>query len=682
MKRPYLALLALLGAALVAGTRAFAAGDAPKDLSADAFSRADLDTTVSPAESFYQFADGGWIRNHPTPPEFPSFGTFTELNELNTVRVHRILEDAAANGGAAAGSEARKIGDFYASGMDSAAIEAAGLDPVRPELDRIDAMKSAKDLQAEILHLQMIGVRAPFNFGSMQDFKNSEEVIGGAFQGGLGLRNRDYYTKDDPKSKEIRDNYVKHVAAMFQLLGDDEASAGAHADTVMAIETRLALSSLRPVEMRDPHATYHPMTVKQLIDLTPEFDWTSYLQGMGLGTPDKVNMGTPDFFKTVNAMLQDTALPDWKTYLRWHFIASVSPYLTQKFVDEDFNFASQLMGMEKQQERWKRVVRTENRVLGFAVGKEFVKEYFPPESKSRVEAILRSIRGALSADLDTLSWMGPETRTKAKEKLAKMNQKIGYPDKWRDYSKLQIDRGPYVLNVMRSREFENQRDLDKIGKPVDRTEWGMVPQTVNAYYNPSMNEIVFPAGILQPPFFDPQAPEAWNYGAVGTVMGHEITHGFDDQGSQFDALGNLENWWTKDDRARFDKATECVADQFSGYVVDGDAHVQGKLVTGEAIADLGGVKLAYTAYRMSEAGGGEEPMFKGFTPDQTFFLGFARVWATDSRPQYLRMQVTSDPHPPARFRVDGTVTNVPEFARAFGVKPGEPMAREGRCVIW
>ncbi len=676
--------LCLLAMAVVAAAGSFRLGRASAQPASDAagYDQADLDPAVSPGTDFYDYATGGWQKANPIPPEYPSWGTFVVLYKENLDRTHKILEEAAADAAAPKGSERQKIGDFYYSGMDTVQIEINGYKPLRNELDRIESMRTPDDLRSEIAHLQRMGVRAAFDFESMQDYKNSSQVIGSVSQGGLGLPNRDYYTKDDDKSKDIREKYVAHVAAMLQLIDESPEQAKKDADTIMAMETAMAGASMRPVEMRDPEATYHPMTVKELAALTPDFSWPGYFGDLGRPGLESINVATPDFFKQFNTLLGERPMADWKTYLRWKLVASAGPYLSSPFVDEGFKFRSQLTGAEKLQDRWERVVGGENWLLGFAVGKEYVKEYFPPESKARVLAILKNIKGALAADLDTLSWMDAPTRKAAQKKLSMIEDKIGYPDKWRDYSKLTIDRGPYVLNAMRAREFATARDLDKIGKPVDRSEWFMPPQTVNAYYDPSNNEIVFPAGILQPPFFNPDAPEALNYGAAGMVMGHEITHGFDDQGAKFDGEGNLKNWWSPEDLKRFQAASKCIADQYSTYVVDGDAHVQGDLVTGEAIADLGGMKLAYHAFKAWEAKNPQPEMTGGFTPDQLFFLGFARVWATNTRPEAQRMRVMTDPHPPSKFRVNGTVANMPEFAKAFNLPADSPIMSKNRCVIW
>ena len=640
-----------------------------------------LDRNANPAQNFYEFANGTWLKNNPVPPAYSRWGQFSIVYQQNQEVIHQLLEAAAQNTQAQPGSDEQKIGDFYASGMDEAAINKAGLTPLQPELDRIAAIQNQKQLQAEIAHLQMIGVNAVFQFGSMQDIKNSSKVIGAAFQGGLGLPDRDYYLRQNPNFIKIRQAYVSHIANMFLLLGEPMYAAGRNASTVMEIETSLAQASMPREQQRNPSATYHVMTLKKLDKETPEFSWQDYFVNVGHPELKSINLGMPLFFKSMSRELQRVPLNDWKVYLSWHLINSFAPYLSKPFVDENFKMQSTLSGAEELLPRWQRVVDAEDDALGFAVGKAYVAKAFPPSSKAAALDILHGVRAALKSDLQTIPWMGKKTRLAAIKKLDMMGERIGYPDKWRDYSKLEIDRGPYVLNVLRANQFENERDLNKIGKPVDKNEWYMTPQTVNAYYDPSMNNINFPAGILQPPFFDPNAPMAVNYGAIGAVMGHEMTHGFDDQGSKFDGRGNLKNWWSLEDRHRFNENVKCIVKQFSGYTVDGDVHVKGKLVTGEAIADLGGIKLAWIAFHNS-------PYFKnasnidGFTPDQQFFLGFAHVWASNIRPEEARRRVTTDPHPPAIYRVNGTLANLPQFQQTFDIVAGSPMVNKKRCEIW
>ena len=663
-------LLFLSAAALAAGARV--AGD---PLHPDW-----LDTRVSAAENFFEFANGGWQRRHPIPGAYSSWGTFNILQVRNE-RIIRQLIERAAGAHAPVGSTEQKVGDFYASGMDTALIDRLGLSPLSPELDGIAGVRNRADLEREVAHLQMIGVDAMFGIGEMQDFKDSTRVIGVAAQGGLGLPDRDYYLKQDPKFKQIRAEYLAHVARTFELLGDGKALAAREAGIVMAIETRLARASMSRVQQRDPRAVYHPMDLVELDRSTPNFSWGDYFREIGYPQIRSINLAMPRFFGALGRDLRRVPLGQWKIYLRWRLIDAFAPYLSKPFVGEDFRMQSVLTGAKQLLPRWQRVVNAEDAALGFAVGELYVEKEFPPSSKVEVLGILRNIRAALKGDLATLPWMTPATRRAALAKLDLMGERIGYPDKWRDYSMLRIDRGPYVLNVMRANEFEQQRELNEVGKPVDRNEWFMTPQTVDAYYDPSMNNINFPAGILQPPFFDPKAPLALNYGAIGWVMGHEMTHGFDDEGAQFDGHGNLRNWWTPEDAKRFHAATACISSDFSRYTVDGTLHIKGKLVTGEETADLGGLTLAWRAFHASGAYQ-EAKTLDGYTPDQQFFLGAAHVWASNIRPAEARRRVTIDPHAPAVYRVNGTLANMPQFQQAFHVAPGSPMVNAHRCVIW
>ncbi|QMT61253.1 MULTISPECIES: M13 family metallopeptidase [unclassified Legionella] len=640
-----------------------------------------LDTTVSPSKDFYAYAVGNWKKNNPIPPDYSSWGSFNLINEKVQNIIHHMLIDAAKNTNAKQGSIEQKVGDFYFSGMDEASINQLGIKPLQPEFDRINHLKTLTDLQNEIAHLHQIGVDVFFNFGSMQDFKNSKDMIAAAMQGGLGLPDRDYYLKDDPKFKQIREAYINHIRKMFELLGDSPDKAAAEAMIVMKLETQMAKASMSQIEQRDPHAVYHIMDRAQLAQVTPNFSWPAYFSAMGLAQIKSINLAMPGFFKDMNNQLKTVSLDDWKTYLRWHLIDAFASYLSAPFVDQNFKMVSVLTGAEKILPRWKRVVATENGALGFAIGKMYVDRYFSPEDKKQALDILKNIRTVLQEDISTLSWMTPATREAALKKLAMMEERVGYPSKWRDYSKLVINRGPYVLNVIRANEFLTKRDLNKIGKPIDRTEWVMTPQTINAYYDPSMNNLNIPAGILQSPFFDPNAPAAVNYGAIGFVMGHEMTHGFDDQGAQFDGHGNLQNWWTPSDLEKFKAATQCIVNQFSQYTVEDNLHVQGKLVVGEAAADLGGITLAYRAFKHSDAYK-NAPTIGGLTPDQQFFIATAHVWAMNIRPQQLRNQVTTDPHPPAQYRVNGSLANIPQFQEAFHIPNDSPMVNKNRCVIW
>jgi putative endopeptidase len=643
-----------------------------------------LDKTCKPCEDFYHYASGEWLAKNPVPPAYPAWGRFNELAERNRELLHQILESAAANKQASPGSNEQKIGDFYASCMDEKQINAAGAKPLDAEFALIDAIRSTQELQAEVARLQGMGVRALFDFGSTQDAKNSTQVIGGADQGGLGLPDRDYYTKTDDKSKELRQQYQEHVAKMLVLVGDADAKASSEAKAVMELETRLADASMTRVDRRDPDKTYHKMSRSDLKTLTPNWSWEDYFQEIGYTNIESVDVSAPKFFETMSQAIKETPLDTWKTYLRWHLVNSAAPFLSDPFVDENFNFNGRILqGTKELLPRWKRCTTATDRQLGEALGQIYARKYFPPEAKARALEMVNNLSAALHDDLQTLPWMSPATRKKALEKLATFARKIGYPDTWRDYSAFTVDRGPYALNQMHGAQFEFKRDLNKIGKPVDRTEWDMSPPTVNAYYNPEMNEIVFPAGILQPPFFDPNADDASNYGAMGAVIGHEMTHGFDDEGRKFDAQGNLRDWWTPEDEKNFNERAACVEKQFDGYVVQDDIHENGKLELGESIADLGGLNLAYRALQKAEKGKKPE-LIGGFTADQRFFLALAQIWASNDRPEYERLLVNTDPHPLPRFRAFASSSNMPEFARAFGCKEGDAMARPSaiRCQIW
>jgi len=643
---------------------------------------ADMDTTAKPCQSFFQYADGGWTKAHPIPAEYPRWGTFNVLAEENRERQHGILEALAKRTDLVAGSEEKKLADYWCACMDEKAVEKAGVKPIKKELKRIAAIKSAADLQVEVARLQKQGVRVLFGLGSEQDRKNSEEVIAGLRQGGLGLPDRDYYLNDDARSKEIREKYAAHVAAMFALLGDGAPLAKTEAKTVLALETELAKVSMPRVEMRDPEKTYHRLPQAELAKLAPDFDWPGYFQRQQTPPIASLNVQQPEFIRGMSALLARTPLDQWKVYLRWHLVSSAAPHLSSAFVIESFQFRGKvLQGTEKIEERWKRCVSGADRQLGFALGRLYVEKHFPPEAKAQADRLVHNLMAALRADIATLDWMSPETKKAAIAKLDAFTPKIGYPDKWRDYSKYEVKADSHAANVERGEAFEFHRVLDKIGQPVDRTEWGMTPPTVNAYYNPSRNEIVFPAGILQPPFFDAKADDAVNYGAIGAVIGHEMTHGFDDQGRKYDAQGNLKDWWTPADAKAYEARAACVQRQFEGYEVQPGLHENGKLVLGESIADLGGLTIAHKAYEMSLAGA-TPPVIEGRTADQRFFLAFARVWAGAARPQYEQLAVKTDPHPAPKFRAIGAPSNIPEFAAAFGCKPDDPMVRAEACRIW
>lgn len=642
-----------------------------------------FDQSAAACTDFYQYVNGGWMKANPIPPAFPSWSLGNILNERNRDLLHEILEAAAKNTAAKKGSSEQKIGDYYASCMDESKIEADGIKALAPELDRIAKINDPKSLQAVITHLHFTGINALFVDGSNQDFKNSSEITAGVFQGGLGLPDRDYYTKTDDKSKMIREQYLKHVAKMFELMGDEPAKAEAAAATIMALETKLAEASLTRVEQRNPEKLYHRMSVAQLSELAPNFDWPSFFTGIGLRQKADVNVGSPEFFKVMNQQLSTVPIADWQTYLKWHLVNNTAGSLSSAFVDEDFNFNRKILqGATENLPRWKRCVAATNAAMGEVVGQVYVQKAFPPSAKARVLDMIKNLKAALRSDISTLSWMGENTRKQALIKLDAIVDKIGYPDKWIDYSTLKVDRTTFVVNRLRATEFAERRDLAKIGKPVDRLEWIIPPQIVNAGYNPQNNEIIFPAGILQSPLFDPTADDAVNYGGMGAIIGHELTHGFDDEGRQFDAKGNLADWWTPDDRKAFDERAQCIIDQFNGYEIEKGLNQKGELVVGESIADLGGLTIAYAALQKSMEGKPRPKNIDGFTPEQRFFLAYAHNWATNMRPEYARFLAAQDPHPLAKFRANGPLSNMPEFAEAFQCKAGSPMVRAKRCQIW
>ncbi len=637
------------------------------------------DTTIVPQQNFYAYANGNWKKQNPIPSHYSSWSSFSVLWDQTQKTIRQLLCAASENEHVKPGSLEQKVGDFYFSGMDSASINQLGAKPLQSAFSEIDAIKNAADLQAAIARLHLVGVNVLFAFGSMQDFKESQHMIGAAMQDGLSLPDRDYYLKDGPRFKQIRTAFVQYMTRMFVLLGDSSKRAGSEASTVLRIETALASASKSQTALRDPHAIYHMMDVSALDKMTPHFSWTHYLTAMGLPHVKRLNVATPEFIWALDKQLQTVSLDEWKVYLRWHLINAFARNLSDPFVEENFRMLSALSGTEKLKSRWRRVVETENEVLGFAIGKLYVEQYTSPTATPAVQDIMHHIHDVLREDIETRGWMAPKTRQAALKKLALMEERVGSPSKWWDYSSLQVDRGPYVLNVRRGNQFLVRRDLNKIGKPIDRDEWEMTPQTVNAYYNASMNNINIPIGILQPPFFDSAAPAAVNYGGIGSVIGHEITHGFDDQGAKFDGHGNLKNWWTPTDLKKFQAATNCIVQQFSQYKVAGDFAVKGPLVVGEATADLGGLTLAYRAFHASEAYK-TAPTINGFTPDQQFFLGFAHVWANNIRPEQARLFVITDPHPPAMVRVNGTLSNMPAFQAAFDVP--DALMSKTRCVIW
>jgi putative endopeptidase len=645
------------------------------------FSTANMDMTANPCIDFYQYACGTWTANNPIPADQSSWGTFNELVDRNLAVLRGILDKASVDDPKRSAVE-QKIGDFYASCMDEPAINMLGIKPLEPELKRIDAINSKAAILDALVQLHLDGVGVFFNFSSEPDAKNSTQMIAGADQGGLGLPDRDYYLKDDPKSVKLRQQYVAHVQKMLELAGESAAKAAADARVVLRIETDLAKGSLDLVSRRDPNQVYHKMSVKELAALSPSIDWPKYFAAMGAPSFTDLDVSVPDFFKTLNTVLTQSNLAGLKTYLRWHLIHSQAHFLAKAFVDENFHFFGQtLTGAQELQPRWKRCVRATDSDLGFALGQKYVEQAFPPEAKARVLSMVQEIETMMGEDLRSLDWMTPATKEQALIKLRGVTNKIGYPDKWRDYSKVNIVRGQAVGNDERATEFEVHRALDKIGHPVDHGEWEMTPPTVNAYYNPQENNINFPAGILQPPFFDNRMDAAVNYGAIGSVMGHELTHGFDDEGRQFDAEGNLRNWWTPEDAAEFEKRAECFVKEYSAFTPVDDVHLNGKLTLGENTADNGGVHLSFMAL-MKSLEGKSQAKIDGFTPQQRFFLGYSQVWCQNVRPETARLWAQTDGHSPGRDRVNGVLGNMPEFREAFACHAGQPMVHAPACRVW
>jgi putative endopeptidase len=641
-----------------------------------------IDASVKPCDDFFMYANGGWLKKNPIPASESRWGSFNELDNKNNLLLRDILEDASKKA-SPKGSIEQKVGDYYFSAMDSLAIEKAGIGPIKPELDKIAKVKTIEELLSLNNYNLIKESGAIYGVYVGQDDKNSTRYSMYFIQGGLGLPDRDYYLKDDKRSQNIREEYKKHVEKMLILIGQSSETARQNASKIINLETELAKGSMTRVQLRDPYATYNKMSVADFAKLSPKFNWKKRFSELKV-LEDSIIVGQPEFFKKANRMLDSVSLNDWKSYLQWHFVHSMASALSSPFVKENFNFyGSILQGTKALQPRWKRMVRSTNADLGEALGQLYVAKAFSPKAKEKALEMVNNIKWAFKQHIQKADWMSAETKQRAVEKLNAFVVKIGYPDKWKDYSALNIERGAHAMNVLRAAEFESKEDLNKLGKPIDRTEWHMSPPTINAYYNPNMNEIVFPAGILQPPFFNPNADDAVNYGGIGAVIGHEITHGFDDQGRQFDPVGNLKDWWTEEDGKNFDQRAEVLEKQFSSFEVLDSVFINGKLTLGENIADLGGISIAYTALQkaLQEKHPGN---IDGFTPEQRFFLGFAQVWRMNVRDEYLRQQVLTDPHSPARFRTNGPLSNFSEFHKAFNCKPGDKMMmNEGtRAKIW
>jgi len=638
-----------------------------------------MDKSADPCTDFFTYSCGAWIKKNPIPPDQTSWSVYSKLEDDNKAILREILESSSSTAGRR-DALTQKIGDYYAACMDEKAINAATIKPLQPVLDQIQQLHFKRDIAS--VAAAMVSNDALFRFRSDQDYKDSTQVIAEADQGGLGLPDRDYYLKTDAKSVELRKAYVAHLQKMFELLGDKSATAAVEARTVMRIETALAKGSLTRVERRDPQKLYHKMTARQLSALNPSFQWKIYFAKVGLPSVEALNVETPGFFKTLNTELKNENLASWKTYLRWHLINVNAPFLSSDLVNADFDFFGKtLQGAQELEPRWKRCVGYVDNDLGEALGQAYVERNFSPDAKQRAQKMVKEIEDAMGREVDSLPWMTPATKERALEKLHAAANKIGYPDKWRDYGTLNIVRDDEMGNVLRSREFEFQRQLAKIGKPVDRGEWQMTPPTVNAYYDPQMNDINFPAGVLQPPLFDTSSDAAPNFGDTGATMGHELTHGFDDEGRQFDAHGNLRDWWAPEDAKAFQQRASCISDQYSQYVIVDDIKINGKLTLGEDIADLGGVILAYMAWQDDTKGRKSEPL-EGFSPEQRFFIAYGQSWCASTRDQTKRLRATVDPHSPDKYRANGVVSNMQEFQEAFHCKAGSPMVRENRCRVW
>jgi endothelin-converting enzyme/putative endopeptidase len=645
------------------------------------FDPAAMDRTADPCQAFYQFACGGWLAKNPVPADRSRYGRFDELQERNQVALKTILEKVSAQK-AAKDSVDQRIGDHYAACMDEKGVEARGLQPVKPVLDRIAALASKEEVAAEVARLHSEGVPVLFGFGAQPDFKDASRNIAAIDQGGLGLPDRDYYLKDEARFADVRNAYVPHIQKMFELAGDAPDKAAAEARNVVDMETALAKDSLERVKRRDPVNRYHKMTRDELKALAPHYDWNRYFTGLPWPAFTDLNVGWPDFFKGLDGQLASADLPAWKTYLRWHVLRTAAPMLPAAFVQENFNFYGKtLTGAKELRPRWKRCVDRVDTDLGEALGQRYVEATFGAEGKQRMAVMVAALEKALERDIKDLPWMTPTTKDAAHKKLAAVANKVGYPERWKDYAGVAISRDDLLGNVRRAQAWEIKRDLGKVGKPVDKTEWGMTPPTVNAYYSPLQNNINFPAGILQPPFFDRVQDDAVNFGGIGAVIGHELTHGFDDQGRKFAPNGDLSDWWTEEDGREFEKRASCIADQYSSYTATGDVKLNGRLTLGENTADNGGLRIAYMALQDTIAGK-KVPLKDGFTPEQRIFLGWGQIWCQNETEESSKLRAQTDPHSPGRYRVEGTISNMPEFQKAFSCAAGSKMVRENPCRVW
>jgi endothelin-converting enzyme/putative endopeptidase len=645
----------------------------------------DLDRKAEPCTDFYEFANGTWRANNPIPASMTRWSKRWAAGESSKDKLREILATASADKNAPQGSTEQIIGDYYGACMDETRVNAGGMDPIKPWFAKIDAARDSAALQQVMAEMHAILVQVPFALGGQQDPHKPSWVLADLGAGGLGLPDRDYYLKPEPRFKQAREKYGEHVTAMFKLAGWDQKSAAAAAQAIMSMETKLAEASLDKVALRDPSATDHNTTFVQLQAMAPHIDWTSYFKHTQIPTDVDMNVDQPKFMQEVDRQIEQTPLADWKVYLKWQLLNSTASSLSAPFVEEDFAFNGKyLSGTTEMKPRWKRCVESTDQLLGEALGQKYVEKYFPPEAKSRMQEMVRNLLAAMRDDILSRPWMSDDTKEKAMAKIATFNPKIGYPDKWKDYSHVEIRRDAFFDDMIAARKFVEVDDRVTIGKTVDRGRWGMTPPTSDAYYNPLLNEIVFPAGILQPPAFDMNAVDAVNYGAIGVVIGHEISHGFDDQGSQYDYLGRLRNWWTESDLKDFQARAACVVDQFDHYYIEKDIHHNGKLVLGESIGDLGGAKISYLAYRKSLAGKPRPADIDGFTPEQQFFIAWGQFRGDATRPEAQRLMVQGDPHPIAKFRVIGPLSNLLEFKNAWSCKTDAPMVRpeDKRCDVW
>lgn len=650
-----------------------------KDMALD---KKNMDTSIDPGDNFYLFANGGWLEKNPLPDEYSRYGSFDILAEENQKIVRSLVEEASASE-AAEGSISRKVGDFFKSGMDTLKIEEYGIKPLSADFDLLKNVTRKEEIQNILFGYHLNNNQVLFYFFGAPDRKNSKMVIANLYQGGLGLTDVDYYTSDDSKAREIRKKYREYISDMLELAGIDDSRT--KADIIFGFEERLARASMTRLERRDPHKTYNKMTVKELEDLCPQFNWMNYFSGCGLKGIEEINVSQPLFFVEIGEMLEELSIEDWTLYLKWHLINNAAPYLSSDFLNRNFEFyGSYLSGKKVLQPTWKRVLRTEDYALGEAIGQMFVEKYFPPESKARMLELVGNLKLALGERIDQLDWMSQETKNRAQEKLQTMNVKIGYPDKWRDYSSLHVGSDSYFDNIRRAGAFNFRYEMSKIGKEVDPDEWGMTPQTVNAYYSPSRNEIVFPAGILQPPFFYPDGDDAVNYGAIGVVIGHEMTHGFDDQGRQFDKDGNLTDWWTEEDSKKFKERAEVLVNQFNNFNVTDSVKANGQLTLGENIADLGGLNVAYTAVQKAWTENPPEKKVGGYTPEQRFFLAYAHVWAGNITEQEMLRRTKEDVHSLGNLRVNGPLPNLSEFYSAWNIDENSELfiPEDKRASIW